>query len=362
MSNAAASLYKATPRQTYKFVVNCIQAQLVAFIQSSPGLGKSSIVSKIAKDHRLKLIDHRLSTSDPTDLTGLPWFDDRGFARFAPFADLFPMEDTPLPLDENGEELDGWLLFLDEFNSAPKAVQAAAYKLILDRMIGQHRLHPNVAIVAAGNLSTDRAIVNSLSTAMQSRLIHIEMVENFQEWLEDVAIPEGYDSRIIAFLSQYPSKLMDFRPDHQDRTFCCPRTWEFANRLITHYDSEGNPIPKEVTDDTTILLTGAITSGVATEFVKFTQVYDRLITVDQIVRDPEGCALPGDMNLKWATVTHMAEKTNNSNFGALSTYANRFDLSFRILFYRIIMIRHPHLRTHPEFAKRAAQITQDLSS
>ena len=58
---------------------------------------------------------------------------------------------------------------------------------------------------------------------MQSRLIHFVMEVSFTEWLEDVAIKEGYDSRLIAFLSMYPKYLMDFRPDHQEKTFCCPR-------------------------------------------------------------------------------------------------------------------------------------------
>lgn len=39
---------------------------------------------------------------------------------FMPF-NIFPLENTPLPKGKNG-----WLLFLDEFNSAPKDVQAAA--------------------------------------------------------------------------------------------------------------------------------------------------------------------------------------------------------------------------------------------
>src|SRR5690606_8713131 len=133
----------------------------------------------------------------------------------APFADLFPTEDTPVP-----EGFDGWGLFLDEFNSAPKGVQAAAYKLTLDRMTGQHKLHERVAMVLAGNLSTDRAITNPISTAMQSRVVHLLMEINFEEWYYDVALKENYDPRIIAFLNYKNSYLMDFRPDHNENTFC----------------------------------------------------------------------------------------------------------------------------------------------
>lgn len=345
------NMYRCTPRQVRKFIIECIQAGLVPFVQSSPGMGKSTIVREIGDGFDLAGIDHRLSTSDPTDINGFPHVVN-GRATFIPF-DLFPVRGTPLPKNPDGSEKEGWLLFLDEMNAAPKSVQAAAYKLILDKMVGQHHLHERVAIVAAGNLSTDRAITNSLSTAMQSRVIHLEMEVSFQEWLEDVALKQGYDSRIIAFLSQYEEKLMDFRPDHQEKTFCCPRTWEFVNRLIKG---------KELSDESTLLLAGTITSGVAAEFVQFCKIFKNLVTVQEILRDPENCFIPADLNLKWATMTHMLEKIDDKNFEGLAIYANRFDMSFRVLFFRSLMVRNRDLRTHPSFGKSMREITQYLSA
>jgi hypothetical protein len=303
----------------------------------------------IAAELGLELIDHRLSTSEPTDLSGLPQFVD-GKARFAPFDELFPIQGTPLPKGKNG-----WMVFLDEFNSAKKDTQAASYKLILDKMVGQHRLHEKVVICAAGNLDTDRAITHQISTAMQSRVIHLEMciVGHEKEWVEDVALPEGYDSRIIAYLSQYPSKLMDFRPDHAERTFCCPRTWEFMHRLINE---------SEVTEAKTALYAGTITSGVAVDFVQFTKVYANLVTIRMILSEPERCPVPSDNSTKWATICHMMEKVDEKNFEGLSTYANRFSLDFRILFYRSVMIRKPELRRHPSFARAMIELDRYLNN
>lgn len=346
-----SNLFKCTPREARDFVIDCMRAGLVPYIQGSPGIGKSSIIKAVAKKFKLHVIDHRLSTSEPTDMTGLPNFYDNGqYARFAPFAELFPLSSMPVPKD-----MDGWMIFFDEISSAPRSVQAAAYKIILDRMVGQHRLHPNVVIVAAGNLATDRAIVNPLSTAMQSRLIHIELEVSFNEWLEDVAIPENYDSRVIGFLAQYPEKLMDFKPDHHEKTFCCPRTWEFVHRLLKVQSSQ------VVTDKTAKLLTGTITSGVAMEFVQFTKVYQDLVTIQEIQADPNKCRLPTENALKWAVTTHMMEKIDDQNFKDLATYADRFSIDFRILFYRSILVRRPTLRTHPNFATHISKIAQYLT-
>jgi len=359
----SSNMYRAAPRLAREYTLDCLYAGLVPFLQSSPGLGKSSIMKSIAKELNLKLIDHRLSTSAPEDLSGLPRFDDDGYAYFAPFAGLFPVVGTKMPVktpavfDEHGkiikeaEYYDGWLVFLDEFNSATKLVQAAAYKLILDKQVGQYDLHENCLLACAGNLSTDRALVNPLGTAMQSRVIHIEMVESFEEWLLDVALPQKYDSRVVAYLSQYPSKLMDFRPDHQEKTFCCPRTWEFMERLI-----QGKEVEKRKTG----LYAGTITSGVAADFVEFTAVFATMPKVSEILKDPAGYLVPGDLSTKWAVTSSLLEHVDADNLTDLAIYVNRFDLTFRVLFFRSVMVNHKTLRHHPAFAKAMLDLAQYL--
>lgn len=100
------NLFSVTPSQAKKFTELCMKAHLVPFLQSSPGMGKSSIVKQIAKEYDLELIDCRLSTMEPTDLNGLPFFNN-GKAEFQPYS-FFPLVDTPIP-----EGKQGWLLFLN---------------------------------------------------------------------------------------------------------------------------------------------------------------------------------------------------------------------------------------------------------
>jgi hypothetical protein len=344
------NLYRCTPRQIRSFTTEALEAGLVPFIQGSPGVGKSSIMRAIADAFNVQLIDIRLSTCAPEDLSGLPEFytdaDGHRRARFVPF-EMFPLEFTKLP-----EGKDGWLIFYDEMNSGTKMVQAASYKVILDRLIGQSPLHERVAQSGAGNLITDRAIVQNMSTAMQSRLVHLEMEISHQEWLEDVALTQRYDERIIAYLSFNDKHLMDFKPDHDEKTFCCPRTWEFMNKLIT-----GKP----VTVQKTALYAGTITSGVAAEFVAFCQLQKELVTIKDVLRDPEGAEVPNEAQRKWIVVSHLINKTDEKNFTDICKYINRMDLSFRVLFFRAAMVQHPDLRTHPAFATAMSTLSKYLS-
>ena len=203
-----------------------IKSKQVAFIQGSPGIGKSDIVKTMADKYGLKLIDIRLSQCDPTDLSGLPRFKD-DIAQFVPF-DIFPLSNTPIPSGFNG-----WLIFLDEINAAPKAVQAAAYKLILDRMVGQHQLHKNVIIVCAGNKETDGAITNTISTALRSRFITLPLEPDYESWIE-WADEHDIDYRIKAFIRfKKDEGLYDFNPEETNDVYACPRSWNMLNKLMS---------------------------------------------------------------------------------------------------------------------------------
>ena len=124
LNNSLSELTEVPPSVAKQYILDCLQAGIVPFVTGSPGIGKSQIIKEIAKEMNWKVIDHRLSTSDVTDLLGLPHFvkkpNGKEVATFAPF-DIFPTE-----LDQIPEGYAGTLIFLDEFNSASEEVQAAA--------------------------------------------------------------------------------------------------------------------------------------------------------------------------------------------------------------------------------------------
>ena len=63
------------------------------------------------------------------------------------------------------------ILFLDEMNSAPQSVQAAAYQLILNRKIGDYELPVGWAVIAAGNRASDRSVVHAQPAALANRFV-----------------------------------------------------------------------------------------------------------------------------------------------------------------------------------------------
>jgi len=342
MSEANAAInYALTPKQIEEELLACMDEGIVPYVQGSPGIAKSAIGHKIARNYhgeKLKLIDCRLSGYNPEDINGFPMklppnAQNRIKAGFIPFSTF------PVVGDEVPDGYAGWLLFLDELSSASKPVQASSYKLILDRFVGDHPLHPSVAIIAAGNKDSDKAVTVKMSTALQSRMIHYEMKVGVPDWIE-WAINEGeIDDRIVSFMAFQPDLLMNFKPDHTDRTFACPRTWHFLSRMIKGrpVDTKHFPMMARVA--------GTIGSGAATEFISFCEAWEKLPTMTQIIDNPNSIDVRGmEASTKYAIVGMMISRHDENNIKPLIDFVKKFSVEFQVIFMRGVNVRNPKLR------------------
>lgn len=330
--------------QAISMIAKFIRARLVPMVTGSPGIGKSHIVHQIAAEYGLKVIDVRLAQCDPCDLMGFPTITGEK-ASYKPM-DTFPIEGDPIPKGYNG-----WLLFLDELNSAAPAVQAAAYKIILDRMVGNHSLHKNVAIVGAGNLETDNAIVQPMSTALQSRMAHLELVVDAKEWVE-WASSHGIDHRITSYINFKPDALYTFSPDHTDKTYASPRTWEFANRVLQVADSSSSEcLP---------MLAGTISEGVAREFLGFCKIHLDLPKLNEILQSPTTIPVPTEPSILYAMTGALGANANEENVGSLMKYVTRLPVEFQVVTLREVVRRNKKLIQNEAVRNWVTQSATDL--
>lgn len=317
--------------QAVRMMTAAIRAKVVPFMKGSPGTGKSDIVRQIAADYNLALIDIRLSQCDPTDLAGFPTIEG-GKADYVPMKH-FPIEGDPLPAGRAG-----WLIFLDEASSAPPAIQAAAYKLVLDRMVGSHHLHKKVAMVLAGNLETDGAIVHPMSTALQSRLLHLELVVDAGEWDVWATSEGGIHHHITSFIKFKPGQLYTFSPDHTDCTYACPRTWGFASRLLDACEEDSV--------DLLPLLAGTLSEGMAREFLTFRKIYQKLLTIEQIMIAPQTVKVPDEPSILFALTGSIAHNITEKNCGDLMDFIKRLPVEFQMVCLRETIRRNKALLAH----------------
>jgi hypothetical protein len=338
MRNLKVNLYDAK-----KLAVFYMSIGLMPFLHSTYGIGKSSIVHEIADENNLKLIDKRLSQEESVDLKGYP---DKlnGRATYLPPDDI-PLEGDELPIkymaikkgqtmlygpkigqpaDKDYPEVryDGWLLFLDEMNSATDEVQAAAYKITLDRKVGQRNVHEACAMIAAGNLETDNGIVNQMATPLATRMVHI-VIDNSLEAFMKFAAKIRMDSRITAFLNWKPSYLHDHAPDSEDPTRACNRTWEFADRVIKN---------KPVDDPLFVhAMAGAITEAKAMEFHTYTQVFATLPKYQEILDQPSFVNIPSEPGTLWAMLGVIGDAAQPADMPKLMNFIVRLPKEHQVV-------------------------------
>jgi len=266
-----------------------IDSKLPTFIWGSPGIGKSSIVKQIAKERNLEFIDLRLSLLDPTDLKGIPFFDSKK-------SEALWAQPNFLPKDKNSSGI----LFLDEINSAPPSVQAAAYQLILDRKIGDYELPPNWAIVAAGNKESDRGVVYKMPSPLSNRFVHLHMEVSLSDW-KNWAYKNKIDSKIIAFLSYDESKLFTFDPSKNEKAFATSRSWEYVDKILKSNIKSASLLE---------VLKGAI-GEVAVEFLSFIKVMDELPNIDDILSGKE-VEVSSKAEVLFALITALVSRAKNA--------------------------------------------------
>ena len=242
-----------SPKQARAAIEHGILTNRPIFMSGPPGVGKSQLVAQIGKDIGAPVIDVRLSLWDPTDIKGLPYFDSNQKAMvWAP-----PVE---LPTQEWAADYDHFILFLDELNSAPPAVQAAAYQLVLDRRVGNYVFPDNGIIIAAGNRASDKGVTHRMPAPLANRFIHLEIEVSHDDW-EEWAIDSDVHPEVISYLKVAKQDLFDFDPRSSSMSFATPRSWEYVSDLLNRVKDHN------VSNATlTSLITGCIGEGIALKF------------------------------------------------------------------------------------------------
>jgi len=339
-----------TMAQAKALVQDILLARLVPYLVSSPGIGKSALGYEIAHDFNLSFVDERLSSADPTDMNGFPMILDPNATRVK--AGYIPMETFPIEGDEIPKGYKGWLLMLDEFSSAPLAVQAAAYKVILDKMVGKHKLHKKVAVIAAGNLATDKAIVNRLSTAMQSRLVHLHIIACDEAWML-WANQNDIDHRVKSFIQFRPALLHKFDPNHSDVTFPCPRTWEFVSKIIKPWETE--IVPGKLA-----LLAGTVGDGAARDFYSYCKIFEKIPTLAQIIDNPSGVIFGDEPSMQYALAGLIGQKMTTNNADALIDFVSRLGIDFQVTSLRAAIARNSAIKKADNVRKWISRNSKEL--
>jgi hypothetical protein len=325
-------------------VIECIKRNKPVMMWGAPGIGKSQVVAQIAAELGLPLRTFIASIKTPVDLSGIP------------VPDLNTKQAIWLrPSDLPSEAC---LFFIDEINTCAPAMQAALFQLVLERRVGDHHLHPDTVIVAAGNRMGDRAAAQRMPTALRNRFRHFNIEPCIKAWTEWAA-GNGVDPYLIAFLNFRPA-LLHIMPgqtvddgeikvsmDVEANSFPTPRSWADGGEFLNCQSRQA-------------LVASNVGNGPAAELEGFLRVCHSIPTLDQVIADPLNAKCPSDPASKWAIVAMICRSATKENFDALLQYAARLGREFEVLCSVDATKRHPELKLTGTFTSWAVN-NQDIT-
>jgi len=261
--SADISVRQMGPKMAKKAIRKAIQKRRPVFLWGPPGIGKSDIVKQIGVEAGRQVIDVRLALWEPTDIKGIPYYNsDQGKMTWAPPAEL--------PTDADSKAI----IFLDELNSAPPAVQAAAYQLILNRRVGTYELPAGVDLVAAGNREGDRGVTYRMPAPLANRFVHLEAKVDFDDW-QDWATLNKIHPEVVGYVGFAKQDLYDFDPKSASKAFATPRSWSFVSDLLEDDDTDTETLQN--------LIAGAVGDGLAVKFMAHRKIASKLPKAEDIL-------------------------------------------------------------------------------
>jgi hypothetical protein len=326
--------------QLIGFLMIALQNGWAMLIQSSPGLGKSDIVSQCAARLGFDLLILHPVTDDPTDAKGLPVFAN-GIADFIPYGNLLRMINATRPL----------IVFLDDLGQAAQSVQAAYMQLILCRQINGKAISPHVRFVAATNRRSDNAGVAGLITPLISRFHAVlELAINVADWAQ-WAIKAGLPLELIAFVNFRPALLSTFdaKAAKEGKPFACPRTVAMLGDWI----KAGVDDPK--------LFAGCVGESFATEFAAFLQIYRQVGNLPaQVCINPQTAPIPASLDQKFALCAALSYHVTKQNADSIGIYCERIESEFATFFWKTATARKPEIVDTNAFTRWAIVNSTDI--
>jgi hypothetical protein len=189
------------------------------------------------------------------------------------------------------------IVMLDEYGKANPAVKQGLTAFMLERRLGNNKLHPDSIVFATTNLGAEG--VGDLLVAHQRNRISVVTARkpNNMEWIE-WGINNDIDHTLLGWCKDNPQLFHGFdiyknpddnpyiyHPKQQRASFVTPRSLEAASDILK---------ARAHMDDMTVtaMLMGTIGDRGAMDLMAFVKLADQLPSLESIKKSPETAKVP----------------------------------------------------------------------
>jgi hypothetical protein len=275
-----------------KSVIKGLPWEIPVNLRGQPGVGKTMGVHQLAAELQARCYVFLACTMDPTDMSGIPMRTNEGFTEFAPPRWAYE-------LSTEAEYKGPAIAFFDDLPTADEYVQAAFFRMVHERAVGNYHFRDNVRILAAGNRTTDKAGAREMPTPLRNRFLHLDVDVNITKWVS-WALKNALHSNVVAYIRKQNNRLNTFDPKSNEYAFATPRSWHMVSdclkalggKVSTHFE----------------VIAGLVGSGIAVEFGAFIDNIGDIKSPEEILKNPKKVELPKEERIDalYATISSLA--------------------------------------------------------
>lgn len=306
--------------QAAEAVLAILSADLTPILWGSPGIGKTTIIEEMI--------------SRILDKYGNPRFSRVLTLDAAALADGTVQGGIPVPNKEKGvtqwlppdyfvqQVDDKTLIFLDDIGVLQASALAPLLRMIQFGKVGSYTLPKGVRFICASNRETENAGAQRLTTALNNRMVHVEVVAHADE-VVTYGLRNNWHMTVPMFLRFKSDAVSVF--DKNSKIFPSPRTWEFISRLMLQL--EHDPLPESVER---AMICGTVGQAYGIEFDAFRKLYKSLPDPDAVLMSPSMAPVPATIDARYAIIGSLLKRVAKDTVGPFLTYMERMGIIFLI--------------------------------
>lgn len=315
-----------------------------SFFRGAPGIGKTSAVRAAVDKLRETYPDFGYIEINPTmpadEVGGIP--------------DLIRADGQPTKTDY---AMPSWfptdpewrgIICLDDMAQGDKMMQTTLANLIQAKNLRMHPLPKGAMIVGTGNRAEDNAGSGRLLTHLADRLTIFDIEPCSKSWINDFALSNGVDERIISYIQQHEDKLNMFNA----KATKCPtsRTWAALATRMDYIDSLNTPDTKATYEKFGMaIMVGELGMGEAMAFWNFCQMWGQIPDINAILANPKDAALVESVDLQYATAAAIAKQMTLETFSNGLEYVERLNQDLTAMTVKLSTRNKPELADSEPF-------------
>lgn len=343
------------------------EAGLPVKLDGAPGIGKTESALAYAERQGpdYGLFELNCAVSSLPDVIGMPTMEKERFtvadgetteiisARYAyPYFMRDKRTDLPAFLFKRG------LIVLEEYGQAQADVKRALAPVMWEKRVGQHKFPDGCDVLILSNRPEDRSGVTKDFDFLINRRVELQLRAELDGWIV-WAHTHNVSNMSMAYAARNEGKVFSNKAPEKQGPWLTPRSLVSADKWLAKAAKRGLGLDDDLVR---INLGGLISDGTAHEYIAFAKLRDKLPSIDAIIADPTGVAVPREADRMMFLAFDLASKTKRENFKPIAIYMDRLPSDFSIAFYRSAVQRDTALRSTKEFGDWAVKNQQLLAA